>query len=133
MAKISQAKIENIIDKAILQKEERAINILRNVPFKHESIERIHSFYEDITQDGELEDFDKKMLDFAHEKEQERYIDAVKALEEAVQRDVKSLEDLCIRFLNIDENTPTQKIIDKLHIYKKIGPKGKPELAKIDD
>lgn len=139
MPTLRKEKIDKLIDTALLtennpKRKEEAINLARRIPLLWENIEHVHNYYDDLIL-SDLSDDEKKdiiendlLLKMIDDKEQERYVDSQKVLEEAVERGIENIDELC-EWLDIDSNSSTQEIIDKMHLYKKIGSKGKPELA----
>jgi len=139
MPTLRKEKIDKLIDTALLaendlKKREEATNLAKRIPLLWENIEHVHNYYDDLILSDLDEEEQKKIIDsdpvlkMVEDKEQERYIDSGKVLEEAVERGVNSVEELC-DWLHIDSQSGFQEIIDKMHVYKKIGSKGKPELA----
>lgn len=139
MPTLRKEKINKLIDTALLtennpKKKEEAINLARRIPLLWENIEHVHNYYDDLILSDLQEDEKKDIIDndpllkMIEEKEQERYLDSQKVLEEAVERGIENVDDLC-EWLHIDNDSSMQQIIDKMHLYKKIGSKGKPELA----
>lgn len=139
MPTLRKEKIDKLIDTALLtennpKRKEEAINLARRIPLLWENIEHVHNYYDDLVL-SDLSDDEKKdiiendsLLKMIDDKEQERYVDSQKVLEEAVERGIENIDELC-EWLDIDNDSSTQEIIDKMHLYKKIGSKGKPELA----
>ena len=139
MPTLRKEKIDKLIDTALLTennptRQEEAINLARRIPLLWENIEHVHNYYDDLILNGLTEEEKHEivendpLLQMIRDKEKERYMDSQKVLEEAVERGITTLDDLC-EWLDIDHDSSMQEMIDKMHLYKKIGSKGKPELA----